>query len=129
MTSLDIVTCSYALWTPDLGVPVGSSVGKHPAFRDCPQADAVKPWGVFRKMDDEPLDVRQAAYAASLDRREDRVWNELRGLADDYAGNKLVLLCWCNLDKVGADACHRRWFSTWAGDRGVDVPEVRSTRA
>lgn len=107
-----------------MGVPVRTSVGRHRAFQDVPKASAVMPWGVFGKMDDEPDDVAAAAYWDSLDRREDRVWRELHGLADEYAGQRLVLLCFEDLSKVGANGCHRRWFARWAGRRGLDVPEL-----
>lgn len=117
-----LATCSYSQYTPDMGVPVGTSVGKHPRFTHAEQADALKPWTVFRKMDDRPLSEQRDRYWRQLDDTEQRVARTLQDLTARYPGHRLVLLCWERLD--GTNECHRRWAADWFTQRGLTVPEL-----
>ena len=108
-----------------MGVPVGTSIGKHLAFREAEQVESLKPWGVFRKLEHLPLDEQRAAYLASLDRREQRIRRDLEDLTVKYRGQALVLLCWETPDVALAGGCHRRWAADWFATKGLDVPELR----
>lgn len=117
-----LATCSYSQYTPGMGVPVGTSVGRHPRFREVEQCDPLKPWTVFRKMDDRPLSVQRARYWQQLDDTETRVAAALQDLTARHPGQRLVLLCWEQLD--GENECHRRWAADWLTLRGLTVPEL-----
>ena len=123
--NLDLLTSSYATYTPGMGVPVGTSIGRHPAFRGGHEIDTLKPFGIFRVMDDEPVEVQARAYRARLNRRQGRLWQELTELADAYPGTPLVLLCWCRPEVALAGGCHRRWAAQWfENEHGLRVPEA-----
>lgn len=123
---MDLATCSYAQYRPEMGVPVGTSVGKHPKFRDAEQADPLKPWTTFRKMADAPLEEQLARYQRQLTESETKVASALQHLQEKYLGERLVLLCWCDLSRVdtGPMGCHRRWAADWLTARGMTVPEL-----
>ncbi|QBF46392.1 hypothetical protein [Janibacter limosus] len=119
---MNLATCSYSQFTPDMGVAVGTSIGKHPRFREAEQCDPLKPWTVFRKMDDQPLTVQRARYWRQLDDTEARVAAALQDLTARHPGQRLVLMCWEVLD--GTNECHRRWAADWLARRGLTVPEL-----
>ena len=118
----DIATCSYAGFREEYGVPIRTSVGPHPAYRDVEHIGALTPYGIFGVMADQPVAEQRAAYwsrlhrfAASIDRRLDQ-------LTDQHAVT-LVLLCWCRDSRT----CHRGWAADWfAEHHGLTVPELTS---
>lgn len=123
-----IATCSYSRWSPEVGVPLVTSIGQ-PKWEPWPtahQIDDLKPFGIFRRMDDKPLEERIAAYHSRLDGRRGQIEKRFADLAERYPGQPLVVCCWCNLlaEDVGRRGCHRRWFAEWMLDRfGLAVPE------
>lgn len=121
-----LATCSYSQFTPDMGVPVGTSVGKHRGFPHAEQVDALKPWTTFRKMSDRPLSEQRDRYQRQLTDTEQRVSRALHDLTARYPGHRLVLLCWCDLSRpdTGPNGCHRRWAADWLEQRGLTVPEL-----
>jgi hypothetical protein len=122
-----VVTSSYLDYHPDLGVPIGTSIGRHPDYATAPEIHSLKPWGVFRVLDDAPLDERITAYRHQLHRRRREVERALDDLTATYPDLPLVLLCWCTRADADANECHRRWAAAWLSDvYGVDVPEARS---
>lgn len=122
-----LATCSYRALHPDMGVPVGTSIGTNKRFPGLPQAEALKPYGVFRRLDHLPLDQRIAAYHDRLDRRERQVRDNLDELVAHYGHDqRFVLLCWCHLPDAdtGPRGCHRRWAAEWFASRwDLTVPE------
>lgn len=125
MTVLHLATCSYREYHPEMGVPVGTSIGKNKAMPEAPQLDVLKPWTTFRKMADRSVEEQCERYQRQLDDTEHRVSNALHGLQSLYPDSNLVLLCWCQLTRLdtGPMGCHRRWLAQWLERRGVDVPE------
>lgn len=121
---LELATASYGTFQPGWGVPVGTSVGRHPEFKHAPECNALKPWGVFKKMEHLPLDEQEAAYIASLNKRQGRIWAELAEIHMCYPEATLVLLCWCSPDTALTGGCHRRWAAEWfETEHGIVVPE------
>lgn len=120
--TVDLATCSYSQFRGRMGVPVGTSVGKHPAFRDVEQCDPLKPWTVFKKMDDRPLSEQRERYWQQLTDHETQVAESLQEIAARHPGRTLLLLCWEVLD--GSNECHRTWAADWLKRRGLTVPEL-----
>jgi hypothetical protein len=120
-----LATGSYRDHRPDLGVPVATSVGPHPAFRNAPQVHALKPFGVFGVMSDRPVVEQRTAYLARLHKHARTIERVLDDLTATYPGQTLVVLCWCPRDIAVQGACHRRWAADWLDEHyGVQVPEV-----
>lgn len=122
---MKLATCSYRGFDPSMGVPVRTSLGKHPQFSDVPECDTLKPRGVFRVLDHLPLAEQAAAYQHRLTGRQDALWTELRDIETSYPGLPLVLLCWCHLPTAGPNGCHRRWAAAWFQEHHhMPVPEL-----
>jgi len=120
-----LATCSYNDHRPECGVPVGTSVGPHPAFSTAPEVHALKPFGVFGVMSDRPVHAQRAAYQSRLHRYTTTIERLLDDLTATYPGETLCLLCWCRRDVALRGECHRRWCADWFGDvYGIEVPEV-----
>lgn len=133
-SALRLATCSYRSFHPEMGVPVGTSIGKADWFTDrygqIPQIDTLKPFGVFRRLDHLPLDRRIEAYHERLSSRSEVLHEEIHNLWRAYGGQQLVLLCWCHLPNpdVGPRGCHRRWAAEWFADGPqIEVPELGPT--
>lgn len=105
-------------------VPVRISLGA-PKFIDgadiWPFVRELSPAGVFgRDLDRDEFEI---AYSARLNRiSAEAVAARLAEIADDYPGQVLALLCFCDLSR---GFCHRRMAADWLRDRlGWDVPEI-----
>ena len=121
-----LVTCSYRDYRPEMGVPVATSVGRNAHFDHAPEVQALRPFGVFRTMDDRPLEEQVRAYRHRLHQRRAQIEDEFRALAAEYPDVPFVVLCWCSAEVARRDECHRRWAAAWFEDLyGHPVPEVR----
>lgn len=127
-SELIVVTASYGTYRDWMGVPVGTSIGRHPGYKTAPECDPLKPWTTFRKMADQPPEQQRARYHRQLTESKARVKAALWDLHLSYPHHPLVLLCWCNLfrEDVGPMGCHRRWAADWLVENSTleDVPEL-----
>lgn len=132
VSGINLSTCSYRDFRPDMGLPVATSIGQPKWFQPAVQLDTLKPFGVFRKLDHLPLEDRIIAYHERLDRHESRLRAEMTDLMNMYPDTRFVLLCWCHLSApdTGPMGCHRRWAAAWFADRhDKDVPELGPQQA
>jgi hypothetical protein len=110
-------TSAYRLWTPQLGVPVRTTVGQPRVSFPLVEWPRVYPRGLFNADLDESEFRRR--YRHRLHRQTGRILQELRELREGYGD--LVLLCF---EPPGV-FCHRRILAGWLGERlGEEVPEV-----
>jgi len=120
-----LATCSYNDHRPEYGIPVGTSVGRHPRFTTTPEVHVLKPFGVFGVMDDHPVDAQRTAYQSRLHRDAGAIERLLDDLTATYPDETLCLLCWCRRDVALRGECHRRWAADWFADvYGIEVPEA-----
>jgi hypothetical protein len=119
-----LMTSRYQTWRPGDGVPVRTTVGA-PKFWNhgpMPEANSVKPFGVFGRSDLSD-DEACRTYWQRLDWKKARLISELTEIAQQHEGKKLVLLCF--EDVYAGEICHRRWFADWFEERfGIEVPEL-----
>jgi len=114
-----IHTCSYRLWTPELGAPVRTSLGS-PRWFTAPllELPVAYPWGLLRKPRLAPEEFTER-YLARLDARADRVLADVLELEQGYGD--VVLCCFEAADQF----CHRRILAGWLAEHlGVDIPEL-----
>jgi hypothetical protein len=107
-----------------MGVPVRMSCGvpKNWAGPALEYAKEITPWGIFGKRQYEESDAFEVAYRAKLDRFKFPVARELKAIGERYEGDRLVLLCYENVERQW---CHRRMFAIWLEDKtGLDVFEL-----
>lgn len=120
MTEWNLATCSYALWTPEDGVPVQTSIGA-PKWWDGPPLQDLRsaaPWGLMDVSD--PAEFRRK-YRARLHRNTPRILAQLGELATCYPGTVLVLMCF---ERRPQD-CHRGLLAEWLSEHlGVEVLEI-----
>jgi hypothetical protein len=116
-----VQTASYRAWTPNLGVPVRTSLGV-PRWFSAPllELPSAFPYGLFGKDLDEATFTRK--YRARLWRQRPRVLRELAELREGYGD--VCLLCFEGPDRF----CHRRVLGAWLSEQlGEPVEEVRPT--
>jgi hypothetical protein len=125
MTELNLATCSYKAFRPEMGVPVRSSCGANRYFRwPIENGSATAPWSIFRHEDRYPTEaVQRDRYLRQLDETADKIRAQLGEIQAKYPGQTLVLLCY--EDVHAGKACHRRWFADWIAERfQVEIPEI-----
>jgi len=119
-----LATCSYKEFTPKMGVPVRTSLGR-PRWWKTPIPEAafvseITPRGwYFHATEDDFLE----AYTAQLDRYgPEAIQARFTAIAAEF-GEPLVLLCFEQL-QTGAE-CHRTDFRLWwLRQTGQDIPEL-----
>lgn len=130
MTSEDAInplgTFKYPGFQPWMGVPVAISIGVPRWMPGIDKIRALAPYGVKDIPDDD--DFREA-YAARLDAHEDEIHRDLLRLSKKWPGQRLVLLCWEDLTKPGAEMCHRTEAAVWLRARGLQVEEINPSDA
>ncbi|MFJ9745731.1 ParB/RepB/Spo0J family partition protein [Streptomyces chartreusis] len=128
---MEIATCTYQEFTPDMGVPVRTTVGR-PRFRLgyelTAHARTLTPTRDLLKIEDEA--AYEAGYRALLGTRgADAIRTELEGIAAQHGNGRLVLLCFDRLDKPNS-WCHRTHAARWLGEHlDLDAPELGARRA
>lgn len=116
-----LATARYNTWAPWMGVPVATSIGKPKWMPGIEVLKPAVPYGVFGEYDTEfPYRV---AYEERLNTHSAALRRELERLSAKYPGQRLVLLCWCDLGKPGA-FCHRRMLADWLQGKDVEAPEL-----
>jgi hypothetical protein len=104
-----------------MGLGVRSTVGA-PKFGGFEFAKGLTPFGVFGKYHTE-FEYR-VAYIDRLEKLKSQIKKELDNLSETYYPHRLVLLCYCDLNKRGS-WCHRRMAAEWLEDAfGCEVPEL-----
>ena len=124
---ISLATCSYSEFKPTMGTAVRASRGapKHFAY---PLATWPASWPLWSWMHLARPEFEEK-YLARLDRYGiDQAAADMAALADEYAADRLVLLCF----EVGLSArkfCHRTMLGQWLADGlGIDVPELGAHR-
>lgn len=126
LAGLELGTCSYRAFTPDMGVPVRTSVGLARGFKFPHEfVSELAPYGIFRnaKYADATTAEKRIAYNTRIAGKVAPMLAKLAGLRDSYPGARLVLLCWENVH--AGEECHRRWAADWLeSELGLIVPEL-----
>ncbi|MFD3851668.1 hypothetical protein ACFWVB_38220 [Streptomyces microflavus] len=132
MTTLELATCTYQEFTPDMGTPVRSTAG-HPRFPLAYQlgghAKLITPTRDLLKIN--ARDAYEFGYRRLLNGNGlDNIRRELaRIAAASPVDGPLVLLCFDRFDKLSPpdDWCHRSMFARWYTEQtGDEVPELGS---
>lgn len=127
---LQLATSRYQNWREDSEyLPVGITTGRPRFVRyQYLTIKALAPWelmrGPLKGIDNIPIERR--VYRERMRVHEDEVLAALREIAQVHPGVPAVLMCFEAVAEKG-EACHRRWFAEWAGERyGWEVPELPS---
>lgn len=121
---MQLATCTYQEFTPDMGMPVRTTVG-YPRFKlaytIAGHAHLITP---AKWMLTLGYDAFAEAYRNRLDDAGvDAIRTQLEQIPAG-AGQRLVLLCFDRLDRPGV-WCHRTLFATWWQEHtGEQVPEL-----
>lgn len=118
-------TSRFAGWKSEYGVPVRTTVGAARGFRypheNIPQ---LAPFTVFRNRQYTTVPQMIAAYTARLDGLRDEIITSCNALARQYHGERLVFLCFDDVQKPG-EYCHRTWCAAWFRERfDMVLPEL-----
>jgi hypothetical protein len=116
-----LATARYTSWAPWMGTPIATSIGKPKWMPGIEQLRPAVPFGVFGEYDTEF--AYRVAYEALLDKGSAALHRELVRLSAKYPGERLVLLCWCDITKAG-NFCHRRMLADWLATKDVEAPEL-----
>ncbi len=128
----DLATCNYRSMTPELGVPISTSVGKPRGWHGNkekgiptkPYLNSIAPWGVFNHRPAYCEGEFRRLYAERLEAKADEIDAGIERYSLEYPGQRLVLLCWCTVTHLD-DYCHRRMAARWLEARyGIEVPEL-----
>lgn len=123
---LDLVTCSYSAYRPEMGLPVAISVGLPKWFKfPYHVVKPLAPYGIFNNeaMKEAGRGARHAAYKQRLDIQQTDMFKQLWDLTEMYPDVPLVMMCYENVHK--GEVCHRRWAADWfLSEHGIIVPEV-----
>lgn len=121
-----LATGSYYKFTPEMGVPVRSTVGTPRRLRYPLEewSKLVTPFGVFGTTDD-PAEFRTRYVARLIDKGgQTEVSAELGAIRDRHPDRRIVLLCYCDVTKPDG-WCHRRIFAEWFEQfTGLTIPEL-----
>ncbi|MFU8873271.1 hypothetical protein [Micromonospora sp. SL4-19] len=128
---LQLFTNRYQRFRPDQGAPVRTTVGK-PRFQ-LPYdvagfARLLAPSYAMLRMQEGPY---RHIYLERLEAAGvDLISEQLAEIADAAGSDRLVLLCFCDLNVPPPDNwCHRRMFGAWWGDQtGNEVRELDRRR-
>ena len=126
---MDLATSRYAardLILQSARVPVGITVGNPRWPLGYQLACNLRALAPTRSMLGLPTDIFEQTYRARLD---DLGVEAIRALlqtcCDDVGNERLLLLCFENLDGEPGKSCHRRMFATWWTEHtGAVVPEL-----
>lgn len=114
-------TSRYQSFQPWMGVPVAISVGTPAWMPGIEVCNPLRPWGLLKL----PTDFEfRLAYEKQLDRRADEIRDRLVTLSRKYPGQRLVLLCWEDLNDPRADECHRTQVAEWLQAKGLEIHEL-----
>lgn len=132
MTALRLATCTYQEFTPDMGIPVRTTVGR-PRWRLpyelADHAKTLTPTRDLLKVEAE--DAYESGYRALLTTRgTDAIRAELEEIAAQHeAGRPLVLLCFDKLS-VASTWCHRTHAARYLSEHmGLAIPELGACTA
>ena len=123
---MELATCSYSEYRPEMGVAIRTTAGgarwfSHPLGG---HAQLITP---TRQLLDQklPKDAYEFSYRRTLNERGiDPIHRELSALAAKHNGNRLVLLCFDRMDKP-ENWCHRVMFSAWWTEQtGEEIAEL-----
>lgn len=119
---MNLATCSFSKYRPHMGVPVSTAVRPPRNWPYDPKSPSLTPYGIFGKYHDYA--TYRVHYDDRLRAKQHIIDAELRDLADAYAGQTLVLLCFCDVTKHNG-WCHRRMAADWLQSRYTfPVPEL-----
>lgn len=125
---MPLATSRYQDYRPEHGVPIRITVG-HPRFfkHKYETAMALAPHELFKPpykgIDDIPTET--LVYNRRLNEHAAEILAQLRAVAARHPGQTGVLLCYEKVNQ--GEACHRRWFATWAETMwGWNIPEIGS---
>jgi len=125
--TVDLRTCSYAEYRPEMGVPLRISLGR-PKWWTTPIPESafvpeITPKGWYLR---SPERAYLAAYDAQLARYgPELIQARFDTIAAEH-GEPLVLLCFENL--ASGAWCHRSLFSAyWRQQTGQEIPELGET--
>ncbi|WP_406128026.1 ParB/RepB/Spo0J family partition protein [Streptomyces sp. NBC_00989] len=131
MTALRLATCTYQEFTPDMGIPVRTTVGR-PRWRLpyelAGHAKTLTPTRDLLKIEAE--DAYEAGYRALLTTRGiDAIRAELEEIAAQYESGRLVFLCFDKLS-VANNWCHRSYAARYLSEHmGLTIPELGACTA
>jgi hypothetical protein len=122
--TVQLFTCRYQRFQPDMGLPVRATVG-YPRFvryELAGHARLISPTWPMLTLD---YDTYLSRYRLLLgEAGVDAIRGELEAIADDCADPRLVLLCFEDLSQPDT-WCHRRMFAEWwTQQTGEPVPEL-----
>jgi hypothetical protein len=108
---MNLYTCSWRAWRPELGQPVRTSLGKPkwllPEAASWPLAWEITPRGEYFHASSEAF---TAAYLAQLERYgARRIARRLADIAREAGAETLLLCCF----EADPEQCHRGTFSAW----------------
>lgn len=119
-----IATAAFRAFRPEWGVPVRTTVGRPHRF-GLPYefASGLAPWGlVGTTLSAQAFELR---YVARLDREADKIDAQLQDIAERYARQTLILLCF----EARPEDCHRSIAGRWLAERyAVDIAEFGGSR-
>lgn len=125
---MKLYTSRYQQFHPNQGVPIRSTVGR-PRFRLPYQlaghATLITPMRWMLDINDEAK--YRTVYTDMLASKGlTAIQEELATLATGAGGDRLVLLCFCDLTVPAPDNwCHRRVFADWwQAQTGFEIPEL-----
>lgn len=119
---IELATCSWRKFRPEMGVPVRITLGKPPAWfsHEHEEIRALAPPGhVFRIEDWQEFrrKYRHHLYRVTVP----RIRRKFEAISEQHDGRCLVLLCF---EADRAD-CHRGlWSEWWRQQTGEEVPEL-----
>jgi hypothetical protein len=121
----DLATSRYADFTPAMGVPVQTSIGrpKFPlSYELVEEVKRIMPWGLFGKDKDLSEDKFTTHYIGRLEKvGVDALTAMFEVISQRHGGARVVLLCFEPVDQF----CHRRVFARWFEEQtGQAVPEL-----
>lgn len=123
---MDLATCSYGEYRPDMGVAIRTTAG-HPRFFRQPVGGHAKLITPTRQLlaANLPADAYEFQYRRMLNEHGiQAIHTELAALAAANAGGRLVLLCFDRMNKP-ENWCHRRMLARfWAESTGEEIPEL-----
>jgi len=120
-------TSRYQRFNAADGVPVRTTMG-HPRFKlgyEPVNVPELAPAGVFRNPAFSTVPQMIVGYTERLDRLQADIISTCNRIAQANGGQRLVFLCFDDVQPPVRDYCHRTWLSAWFRERhGLIVPEL-----
>lgn len=113
-------TSRYQAFQPWMGVPIQISNTAPKWMPGLDYITAFKPVGI---QNIEPEFAFREVYNKRLDGRADEIHAALLALSSKYPNERLVMLCWDDLDDLTA-WCHRTVAADWLRAKGLEVLEM-----